>query len=161
MPLGMDFFNDFWFFWSKMEASWDQNRSKIDVNFERRFFEKTLFFQRKNHDFEGSGGRSWVQKSTKNRSKNGVQDGMHLGIDFWTIFLDFGCQVGRQIRWKINQKSHRKNDTKNKAVWDASWAVFGLSRAPRRTPTQSNATQRAGNPLPGAARAAALSRKNT
>ena len=33
--------------------------SKIDPNFERRFFEKTLFFLRKNHDFEGSGGRSW------------------------------------------------------------------------------------------------------
>ena len=42
------------------------------------------------------------------------------------ILFDLGCQVGRQNLLKIDQKSHRKNDAKNKAVWDASWAVFGL-----------------------------------
>ena len=105
------FFYDFWsIFSSKMEASWDQNRSKIDVNFERRFFEKTLIFRRKNNDFEGSGGRSWVQKSIKNQSKNGVQDGVPLGIDFWWILMVFGRQVRSPNRRKIDLKRHRKND---------------------------------------------------
>ena len=36
-----------------------QDASKIDPNFERQFFEKTLFFHRKNHDFPDSGDRSW------------------------------------------------------------------------------------------------------
>ena len=67
---------------------------------------------------------------------------MHLGIDFLAILVDFGYQVGVKNQAKIDQKWHRKNDAKNKAVWDASWAVFGPSRAPRRTPTQSNGTQR-------------------
>ena len=49
-----------WIFRRKMEACWHQNRSKIDANLEERFFEKTLFFLRKNDDFEGSGGRSWM-----------------------------------------------------------------------------------------------------
>ena len=56
-------------FWWILEAKWSQVgtkiASKIDPNFERRFFEKTLFFLRKNNDFEGSGGRSWNQKSHK------------------------------------------------------------------------------------------------
>ena len=48
-----------WIFGRKTEACWHQNQSKIEPNFEERFFEKTLFFLRKNNDFEGSGGRSW------------------------------------------------------------------------------------------------------
>ncbi len=56
--------------------------SKIDANFERPSFQKTEFFQWKNNDFEGSGDRSWEQKSIKNRSKIEVQDGWPLGIDF-------------------------------------------------------------------------------
>ena len=43
--------------------------SKIDANFENRFFEKTWFYFSENHYFEGSGGRSWKQKSIKNQSK--------------------------------------------------------------------------------------------
>ena len=46
-------------FWWKMEVCWHQNRSKIDPNFEKRFFEKTSFFLRNNYNFEGSGDRSW------------------------------------------------------------------------------------------------------
>ena len=48
-----------WIFGGKMEACWHQNRAKIDANFEERFFEKTLFFLKKNNDFEGSRDRSW------------------------------------------------------------------------------------------------------
>ena len=32
-----------WIFGGKMEACWHQNRSKIDANFEERFFEKPCF----------------------------------------------------------------------------------------------------------------------
>ena len=66
----------------KMEASWQQNRRKIDANFERQFFEKTLFFLRKNHDFEGSKACKIEENWMKNQVKNEGQDGMPLGIDF-------------------------------------------------------------------------------
>ena len=83
MHLGIDFRKDFGGFW---EAKWSQVgtkiASKIDPNFERRFFENALFFLRKNNDFEGSGGLSWDEKSMKNRSKNEVILGRYLGIDF-------------------------------------------------------------------------------
>ena len=61
-------------------------------------------------DFSDFEGRSWEQKSTKDRSKNGIQDGVHLGIDLLVILLDFGYQVGVKNRSKIDQKWHRKND---------------------------------------------------
>ena len=42
------------------EAKWRhvglQNRTKADVIFKKRFFEKTLFFHWKNSDFQGSEG---------------------------------------------------------------------------------------------------------
>ena len=78
---------------------------KLDANFERRFFEKTWFSLRKNNDFEGSGGRSWDQKSIKNRSKNEVMMGRHLGIDFSWILVDFEGQVGAMLGSKIDQNS--------------------------------------------------------
>ena len=89
-----------------------------------------------------------------------------FGHQFLNDLLDLECQVGKQNRSKIDQKSKQKNDAKNKAVWDASWAVFGLSRGPRRTPTQRGATRRVparpdGTKIlsRGAARAAALRAK--
>ena len=66
----------------KMEASWQQNRRKIDANFERSFFEKTMLFHRKNHDFDGSKGCKIEENSMKNQVKSEGQDGMPLGIDF-------------------------------------------------------------------------------
>ena len=45
-----------------MEASWHQNRLKIDALCEKGCFEKTYFSLKKNNDFEGSGARSWEQK---------------------------------------------------------------------------------------------------
>ena len=86
----------------------------MPTNCEKRFFEKTSVFIRKNNDFEGSGGPSWELKSNKNRSKNEVNMGRHLGIDFSSILVDFGSQVGRQNRAKIDQKWHRKNVGKKK-----------------------------------------------
>ena len=64
-----------WILGGKMEASWHQNQLKIDACCEMRFFEKTLFFFRKNYYFQGSGGPSWEQKSIKNRSENEVKIG--------------------------------------------------------------------------------------
>ena len=107
MPLGIGFLKDCGGFWKE---KWKQDgirmASKIDANFERHFFQKTLFFCRKNNDFEGSGDRSWEQKSIKNRLKIETKDGWPLGIDFWWILMGFGKQVGTQNRIKIDLKTH-------------------------------------------------------
>ena len=66
----------------KMEASWQQNRRKIDANFERPFFEKTLFFLAKNNDFEDSKGWEIEENAIKIQVKSEGQDGMPLGVDF-------------------------------------------------------------------------------
>ena len=78
-----------------------------------------------------------------------------------SIFEQFCWILGAELGGKIDQKSNRKKDAKNKAVWDASWAVFGLSKGPRRTPTQLGATRRAENPFPGGRQGRRTSRKNT
>ena len=79
----IDFGTDFYRF---LDPTWNQVGikigSKIDVNFEYRFFEKTLFFLRKKHDFEGSKGCKIEENSMKNQVKSEGQDGMLLGIDF-------------------------------------------------------------------------------
>ena len=53
MHLGIDFWKDFGGFG---EAKWSQVGtkivSKIILNFERRFFEKTSFFRKKNNDLK-------------------------------------------------------------------------------------------------------------
>ena len=92
----------------KMEASWHQNQRKIDANFESQIFEKTLFFLRKNHDFEGSKGCKIEENSMKNQVKREGQDGVPLGIDFLRILVDFGRQVGLKMAPKINKKEHQK-----------------------------------------------------
>ena len=43
-------------FGGKMEASWHQNRSKIDVGIEKRCFEKNSFFLKRNKTLWGRGG---------------------------------------------------------------------------------------------------------
>ena len=102
---------------------------------------------------------TWPQLGSQNIAKMAKKS-----IPNSIIFL--GCQVGRQNPPKIDQKSHRKNEAQKEGILGASWAVFGLSRGPRRTPTQPNATQRdpARPSAPkilsrGAARAAALRAK--
>ena len=140
-----------------MEAKWSQVGTqmalKIHANFERRFFEKTLFSPSENNDFEGSGGRSCEQKPIKNPSKNEGKLGRPLGIDFSWIFFDFGGQDGAKLGGKIDKKSIQKGIQKQmpksspqEGLWDASWRPLGglLShgrRKPRaaergRSPTQ-------------------------
>ena len=88
---------------------------------------------------------------------------MHLGIEFCMRLLDFGCQVGRKNQSNIDQKSHRKNDAKNKASLGRVFGRLQAVKGSRRTPTQRDAdatrTRRAENPLPAAAKAAALRAK--
>ena len=48
--------------------------SKIDANFERPILQKVLKNKRNVYDFCGFGGRSWHQKSIKNRSKIEAQN---------------------------------------------------------------------------------------
>ena len=95
-------------FWLTLEGKWRQvgirMASKIDANFERPFFQKTLFCRGENNDFEGSGNRSWEPKSIKIRSKKHVNMRRHLGIDVSSILMDFGSQVGPKLAPKTQQK---------------------------------------------------------
>ena len=74
----------------------------------KAIFWKIVLWLQPGLDFCDSGGRSWDQKSIKNRLKNGIQDGWHLGIDFSWILIDFWRQVERQNGAKIDPKRHRK-----------------------------------------------------
>ena len=65
------------------------------------------------------GDRSWDQKLSKNRSKNGIENAVPLGIVFLPILVDFGGQVGPKNPPKIGQKRHRKNDGKKKSIGTA------------------------------------------
>ena len=73
-------------FW---RATWTQVGTKIeaeiDVIFERRFFEKTLFFVRKIHFFEIQG----VEVGSKNRSKIDVKNDAETEGLGNSIFIDF------------------------------------------------------------------------
>ena len=69
-----------------------------------RFFEKTLFFFRKNYYFQGSGGPSWEQKSIKNRSENEVKIGTPSRLHFVWISVDLGSQVGAKLGGKIEPR---------------------------------------------------------
>jgi hypothetical protein len=59
-------------------------------------------------DFSGSGGRSWEQKSIKNRSKNEVNMGSHLGIDFSSICWILGSKLGGKTEPKSIKKGIKK-----------------------------------------------------
>ena len=51
----------------------------------------------------GSRGPSWEQKTTTNRSKNGVQEGVPPGREFFRILVGFSTQVGGQNSIKNNK----------------------------------------------------------
>ena len=129
------FFDDFWsIFWSKMEASWSQNRSKIDVNFEKRFFQKTLFFLRKNKVFWDPMAPSWASKSIKNQPQNEVNLGRHLGTDFSSILVVLGNHVGSQKGFQIVSKRCQKMNEILKAFgrpWGRSRVRFCMPRPPK------------------------------
>ena len=132
-PLGTQkLFILYWFSTSFLKTRSSKLVSIFDPNLERRCFEKTMFFLRKNNDFEGSGGRSWDQKSIKNRSKNEVILGRYLGIDFSWILVDLGGQVGAKLGSKIDKKSIQKGIEKQmpkrrrqNRQKSASWGVLG------------------------------------
>ena len=158
------FFNASWDpifgrFWWILEPKWKQvglqNRTQNDVIFKRRFFEKTLFFLRKNNDFEGSGDGSWDQKSINNRSKNHVNMRRHLGLDFSSILMDLGGQVGTKLAPKFGQigyqtiikKMIKKTDSQvTRLIWVLAPNIPSESSNPevqrvQRTKGQSNALE--------------------
>ena len=83
-----------------MEASWHQNRKKIDANFERPLTKK-LFFLAKIHDFEGSRGCKIGGKSLKNQLRPRWNASWHR------FLIDFGgCG---EASWEGNRaKSEEK-----------------------------------------------------
>ena len=84
-------------FWWKMEVCWHQNRSKIDPNFEKRFFEKTSFSLRNYYNFEDSGDRSWREIRWKiDQKMKPTWEGILTSIfhRFWWVL---GPKLGRKI----------------------------------------------------------------
>ena len=70
--------------------------SKIDVNFERRFF-KNSYHSYETTFFEIQQGQARSKIGPKIDQKNRVQIRMHLGIDFLGILMDFGSQVWAKL----------------------------------------------------------------
>ena len=83
MPLGIDFWKDFGGFWMPKCSKVDPKvESKIDVNFERRFFKTVYCSRKKNQVSQIQHVQVGSKKTIKHQSKNKAQNTMHLGIDF-------------------------------------------------------------------------------
>ena len=111
MPSEIGFFMDLFDFWSQNGAKLAPKSNQKSISTSKSDFVKIV----REHDFRGSGGRSWDPKSIKNRSKNGIENGRHLGIDFWSILRGLGWQVGAKNRSKIDPESNQKKDAKKYA----------------------------------------------
>ena len=118
--------------WWILEAKWSQvgtqMASKIDPNFERRFFEKSSFSIGKTMVLKDLGGRSWHQKSIENQPKKELNLGRPLGIHFSCILVDLGGQDGAMLAQKsIKNRSQEasKNRCKRVALLEPSWAALG------------------------------------
>ena len=81
------FMRFWWIFCGKMEASWHQHRSKIDVQFGKRCFEKTSFFWKKNQYF----WRFWRSKLGRKIDQKSIRKWVQHRKVSWHRFLkDFG-----------------------------------------------------------------------
>ena len=69
-------------FW---EGFWHQIEAEIEVIFERRFFENTLFFPEKTYFLE----IQWVEVGSKNRSKIDVKNDVETERLGNSILIDF------------------------------------------------------------------------
>ena len=87
----------------------------------------------------------------------------------WALIFERFCWIwSAELGGKIEQKSIKNRIEKTMQKTEPFGTRLGPSSGCqggrdvlRPSTARPNATQRAGNPLPGAARAAALSRKNT
>ena len=86
---------------ANMEASWHQNRSRNRSYLRKALFrKKTLFFRRKNLLFGYPVGRSWEQKSIKNRCKKRCGNSKALKFNFDRFLIDLGAILALQNRAK-------------------------------------------------------------
>ncbi len=81
---------------TNLEASWDQNVLMIDINNEKQIIKINLIFLQTNGYLEGSGGRTWEEKSITNPSKNEIHMGRRLDIDFKCILVDIANKWGEK-----------------------------------------------------------------
>ena len=84
-----------------MEARWHQNRSKIDVNFEKRFFGKAYSLSSEGSIFEIPG----VQVGRKNQSKIDQKTESKMEHLLASIFERFWWILGGKLGGKIDQNS--------------------------------------------------------
>ena len=98
-----------WMFGGKMEASWHQDRSKIDVHFEKRCLTKIVFvlFGEKPYFW-----RFWRSKLGPKIDQKSIRKWVqHRKVSwhrFWRIWVDFWTQLGRQNPSKVDVKMHLK-----------------------------------------------------
>ena len=111
---------------------------------------------------------SGVEVGSKNRSKIDRKMESKMECILASIFERFCWILGAKLGGKIDQKSikNRIEKTMQKTKpfgtrLGPSSGCQGRRDVLRPSPAQSSAARRAGNPFLGAARAAALSRKNT
>ena len=71
--------------------------SKIDVNFERRFFT--------NRTLAAAGARFARSRGSKLGAQNGVNKGRHLGIDVYRCLVVLGPVLRAKIDQQIDQKT--------------------------------------------------------
>ena len=78
----------------------------------------------------GSRGPSWEQKTTTNRSKNGVQEGVPPGREFLRILVGFSTQVGGQNSIKNNKTTISTKISK----MTSKISRFGSDKNPQMAP---------------------------
>ena len=127
----------------KMEPSWHQNRSKIDANSEKRFFEKSCSRCSGGSIFEILG----VEVGSKNRSKiyqkrSSTWEGILASIFerfWWILGAKLGPswrQVGLKNRWQINPKrlgrfhialgTYQEPPERESLIFQWFWGVWGV-----------------------------------
>ena len=96
-----------------MEASWHQHRSKIDVNFEKRFFEKTFFSIGKTVILRVQG----VEVGSPNRSKINQKLKPKMDcllasilVDFCRFWIDFGSLFWLIFEGQLVRKGNQNDE---------------------------------------------------
>ena len=126
-----------WILGGKMEASWHQNRSKIDACCETRFFEKSCSPCSGGSIFQDSG----VQVGSQNRSKIDPKTRSTWEGILAPIFLPFWWGLGAKLGGKIEPRSKKncienmmQNQSRFERVLDRFWLDFGLQNGAQKRP---------------------------
>ena len=147
-----------------------QNKAKLAPKLDRKSdqksmvtskgdFSKILLPLQRGLDFRDSGAEVGSNNRSKIDQKTAPKMECILASIFEAILVDFWYQVGMENRPKIDQKRHRKNDWKKMGSMGAGSRYKIDHRGRDLLRPNAAQTRRAENPLPAAAKAAALRAK--